>query len=122
MTKKLSIADRMNSFKYALKGLKLLFKTQHNAWIHLAAFVLIVVSGYYFKLNKMEWIAILFAAGFVFTAEIINTSIEFLTDHVSPAKHEQAGKVKDLAAAAVLIAAITALLIGALIFIPKILY
>ncbi|MBI2270379.1 MAG: diacylglycerol kinase family protein [Bacteroidetes bacterium] len=120
MTKKFSIINCMHSFKYAFKGLKLLFKTQHNAWIHLSAFVLIVVSGFYFKLNKMEWIAILFAAGFVFTAEIINTSIEFLTDHVSPAKHEQAGKVKDLAAAAVLIAAITALLIGALVFIPKI--
>lgn len=122
MTGKFSISDRVKSFKYALKGLKLFFKTQHNAWIHLSAFVLIVASGCYFKLNKMEWVAILFAAGFVFTAEIINTSIEFLTDHVSPAKHEQAGKVKDLAAAAVLIAAITALLIGALIFIPKILY
>lgn len=120
MSKKFSFIDRIRSFMYAFKGLNLFFKTQHNAWLHLVAFALVVLLGCYFKLTSGEWIAILFAAGFVFTAEIINTSIEFLTDHVSPAHHEQAGKVKDLAAAAVLIASITALLIGALIFIPKI--
>ena len=121
MSKKFYIKDRIHSFKYAFSGLKLFFKTQHNARIHLAALVLVVISGFYFKLSIGEWIVIAFAAGLVFVTEVINTSIEYLTDLVSPHQNEQAGKVKDLAAAAVLVAVIIALAMGCLIFIPKIL-
>lgn len=120
MVKKFSIKNCLNSFRYAFNGLKLFFNTQRNAWIHTIALVFALALGFYFQLSTSEWIVIAFAAGLVFTAEIINTSIEFLTDLVSPGSNSQAGKVKDLAAAAVLVASITALLIGAIIFVPKI--
>jgi diacylglycerol kinase (ATP) len=118
--KNFSIKDRIQSFKYALTGLKLFFKTQYNARVHLAGLLLALILGFYFNLCVDEWISIVFAAGLVFVTEVINTSIEYLTDLVSPGQNEQAGKVKDLAAAAVLVAAIIALAIGCLIFIPKI--
>ena len=119
MNNKFSIKKRINSFGYAIKGVVLFFRTQHNGWIHIASFIVALAAGFWFHLTAHEWIAILFASGFVFTAEIINTSIEFLTDIISPEYNEQAGKVKDLAAAAVLVASVTALVIGAVIFIPK---
>jgi len=119
MSEQFSVKSRVRSFKYAFKGLKIFFVTQHNAWIHLAALLVVSVFGFYLKLNLHEWVAIVFAVGLVLVTEIINTAIEFLTDHVSPEYHEQAGKVKDIAAAAVLMASIVALIIAGLVFVPK---
>ena len=109
------------SFKYAFQGLCHMLKTQHNAWIHIAAMVTVICLSFYFRISRTEWIFVIFAIGFVFAAELINTALERLTDIVSPEKQAQAGQVKDLAAGAVLVAAITALIIGLIIFIPKIL-
>ena len=94
---------------------------QHNAWIHLLSALLVIFMGFYMSLSITEWCFIVFAIGFVFVAEIINTSIEYLTDLVSPNYHEKAKKVKDLAAGGVLIASIIALSIGLIIFLPKLL-
>ena len=121
MSEKFSIKKRIDSFSYAIKGLKLFFKTQHNSWIHIVATILAVTLGFYLKLNSTEWLAIIFVSGLVFVTEIINTAIEYLTDHVSPQYHEQAGKVKDLAAAAVLFASIIAVITALIVFLPKLL-
>lgn len=119
---KFSIHARIKSFGFALKGIKLFFLTQHNAWIHLAAAIVTIIAGFYFHLNTNEWCWIVAAISLVFICEAFNTAIEFLTDLVSPDYNEKAGKVKDLAAGAVLIASITALVIGLLIFLPKIMH
>lgn len=110
---------RLLSFKYALGGIYFLFKDQPNAWIHLVAAAGVIVAGYLFHLSAAEWIFITFAIGFVFCAELINSAIESLVDKVSPEQHPIAGKIKDLAAGAVLVAAITAAVIGLAIFVPK---
>ena len=83
------------------------------------AAICVIVGGFLFHLNPMEWIAILLAIGFVFTTEIINSAIEHLADFVSHDKHNKIKKVKDLAAAGVLVSVICSATIGLLIFLPK---
>ena len=117
---KFSIKKRLESFKYAFNGLKLLLKVEHNSRIHLFVTICVVIAGFLFGISLLEWMLIVFAIGFVFSMEIINSSIEKLADFVSPAKHETIKIVKDIAAAAVLVSAITAAIIGLIIFIPKI--
>lgn len=118
---KFSIAQRLKSFAYAFNGLKTLLKEEHNARIHLVAAIIVVIAGVRLKLSSLEWVAIVFAIAFVLIAEIINTSIENIADFISPAKHDQIKKIKDLAAAGVLISALSALIVGAIIFLPKVL-
>ena len=88
--------------------------------IHLIASVLVIVLGFFFQINTSDWIVLILCIGMVLGAEALNTSIEELTNLVSPDYHEQAGKVKDLAAGAVLIISLMAAIIGLIIFIPKI--
>ena len=111
---------QLKSFQYAFQGVVFMVKTQHNSWIHCVAALAAILLSFYFRINRIEWLFIVFSIGLVFLTELINTALEALTDIVSPEKHEMAGRVKDLAAGAVLIAAITALIIGLIIFIPKI--
>lgn len=119
-SKKFSFTERLKSFRYAFKGIGFLVSGEHNAWIHCFAAVLVIVCGYLLELSSIEWIAVIFAIGFVFAMEAINSSVEALCDFVSPEHRPVISKVKDLAAGAVLIAAITAALIGGIIFFPKI--
>ena len=112
--------DRLRSFVYAIAGLKIFFQTEHNSWIHLFAACLAVILGKLIHLNNYEWCLVITAIGLVLVAEIFNTAIESLTDLVSPGYNEMAKKVKDLSAAAVLVAAISALCIGLFVFWPKI--
>ena len=118
--KKFSIIARLRSFKFAFRGLIYLFRDEHNAWIHALAAIVIIAMGLAFKLTGFEWVAILFAIALVFITELINSAIENMVDLMHPELHPKAGKIKDLAAAAVLIASIIALIIGVLIFLPKI--
>ena len=113
-------SSRIKSFRDAFSGLGTMFRHEPNARIHLAITLCVIIAGICFRLAAVEWIAITFAIGFVFTAELLNTSIEKLADFVSPEKHENIRKVKDLAAAGVLISAIASAVIGLIIFIPKI--
>ena len=119
--KKFNIGDRLKSFKFAFNGIRFLFVNEHNAWIHLASGVLAIIAGIAFKISVQEWVAVIIAIGLVFASEAINTSIEKLSDFVSPEKRGSIKEVKDLASAGVLICAITALLIGLIVFVPKIL-
>ncbi|MCK5821344.1 MAG: diacylglycerol kinase family protein [Bacteroidales bacterium] len=118
--KPFKIKTRINSFKHAINGLIHLFKNEHNSWIHALAVLVVATAGLFFKLNTFEWVLVTFAIGLVFTAEIINTSIERLVDLASPNHNQLAKEAKDLAAAAVLIAAIVAVIIALFIFVPKI--
>ncbi len=118
---KFSIKKRLKSFKYAFNGLMILVKEEHNARIHLFATICVVIAGFFLEISKIEWFAVIFAIGFVIALEIINSSIENIADFVSPEKHKRIKKIKDLSAAAVLVSAITAFVIGLLIFIPKLL-
>lgn len=117
---KFSWADRARSFRYAFRGIRFLFTGEHNAWIHFAIAVVVVVSGYLLSLSAGEWIAVVFAIGLVLSAEAVNSALEALCDYVSPEYHQAIGRVKDLAAGAVLIVAIMAAVVGCIIFIPKI--
>jgi diacylglycerol kinase len=117
---KFSIAKRLKSFTYAFNGLKVLFREEHNSRIHLFATVLVIIAAVLLKLSVLEWAAVAFAIGLVFTGEIFNTAIEDLSDVVCPEHDERIKKVKDMAAAAVLVNAITAAAIGLLVFVPKI--
>ncbi|MBC8109861.1 MAG: diacylglycerol kinase family protein [Verrucomicrobia bacterium] len=114
-----SIRKRLFSFTFAFNGILHFLKTQHNAWIHAVITLLVVVFGFWLKVSLMEWLFLVFAIGFVFVAEMFNTALELLVDLVSPDFHTLAGKTKDVAAGAVLVAAITAALIGLAIFLPK---
>ncbi len=112
--------NRINSFKYALNGLKTLLIEEPNVRIQLLAAIAVAIAGFIFEISTTEWIAIIFAIGFVFAMEAINSSIEGLTDFVSPEKHEMIKKIKDISAAGVLISALTALVIGLIVFVPKV--
>lgn len=118
---KFSIKARLLSFRFAGEGVLFFFRYEHNAWIHLVATVAVLLAGWLFKLAAMEWVAIIFAIGLVMVTEIINTSIEKIMDHLSPETHPAVKVVKDLASAAVLFAAFVAVIVGLIIFIPKLL-
>jgi diacylglycerol kinase (ATP) len=101
-------------------GIRTMLVSQQNAWIHAAATVAVVAAGVALALSWTEWCWIVLAIVGVWTAEALNTAFEFLTDVASPGFHPVAGKAKDVAAGAVLISAVGAVIIGALVFGPKI--
>jgi diacylglycerol kinase len=118
--KQFSIKERINSFRYAFQGLKLFFLKEHNVRIHILAAIAVLIAGFCFGISTCEWIAIVFSIGFVITTEAINTAIEQLADFVSQEQNQQIKIIKDLAAGAVFISAMTALIIACIVFIPKI--
>lgn len=117
--KSFSITARIKSFGYALEGLKTLFIEEHNARIHLVSALIVIALGFVLKISLNEWISLIIVMSLVFICELINTSLEALAEFASPGKHPQIKKVKDLAAAAVLISALSALITGIIIFAPK---
>ena len=118
---KFSIRKRLKSFQYAFNGIKILISEEPNARIHLLAACCVGIAGWIFRISKGEWIALIFCIAGVFALEAINSAIENLADFVSPEQHETVKKIKDLSAAAVLIAAVAAAIVGLIIFLPKIL-
>jgi diacylglycerol kinase (ATP) len=112
------ILNRIKSFVPAFKGLFWLFKNEANAQVHLLATIVVISAGFYFKIDANDWLFLCFAIGLVITAEALNTAIEKLVDLLHPQKHQQAGLVKDLASAGVLIASMVAVVIAALVFVP----
>ena len=110
----------INSFKYAIEGFVSSFKTERNMKIHIMAMIIVIALGIFMKLNKIEWCIITIAIVMVISAELFNTAIETVVDMVNPQKNPQAKLVKDIAAAAVLVLAIGAAVIGIIIFGPKI--
>ena len=119
MKNKFSIKARLASFKNAWRGMTVFIRQEHNAWIHCAMTVLVIVAGLLFHISTTEWIAVFFAIGLVLAAEAINSAIERLSDVVQPEKDVRIRDVKDISAGAVLICAIAAAIIGLIIFLPK---
>lgn len=118
--KKFSIRARLASFKYAFQGLGHVLKAEHNFLVHLAAAIAVIALGAILHINKAEWLIIILCIGMVLITEILNTAIEWLVDMVSPQRNEKAGMIKDIAAASVLIAALVALVVGIVVFVPYI--
>lgn len=115
------IKKRMSSFAFAGKGVAHTFRTQPNAKIHAVATMAVGAAGWWLDVAAGEWCVLFLAIGLVWVAELANTAIEHLTDLVSPEYHELAGRAKDSAAGAVLIAAAVSVLIGIIVFLPHIL-
>jgi len=121
MRRPFSIEDRIRCFQYAFKGILVMLKSQHNAWIHALATIIVSVLGINFRITRSEWCWIVLCIMAVWTAEALNTAFEFLADAASPDYHPLVGKAKDVAAGAVLISAIGSAVIGILIIGPYIL-
>jgi diacylglycerol kinase len=107
----------LKSFSFAFKGIKLAI-TERNFRLHLISTVLVVAFGLAVHLSNFEWVIILFCIGLVLSMEIVNTAIEEIVNFISPEHHLKAGRIKDLAAAAVLVASIAVFIIALIIFIP----
>jgi diacylglycerol kinase (ATP) len=111
----------LKTFRYAWKGVQYLFRTQPNARVQLIVFVLVVFAGFLFGISKPEWLAILIVSAVVITAEGMNTALEILGDEVADGKWKNlVGRAKDVSAGAVLIAAVFAIVVGLVIFVPYI--
>lgn len=115
-TKGFSLVKRAKSFTHAGRGIGIFIRTTHNAWLHIAAFLAVLALAYLFSITKTEWLMVILASGMVFAAEAFNTAIEIDIDLTSPEYHPFARDTKDVAAGAVLIAAITAAIIGCVVF------
>ena len=118
--KKFSVSQRFKSFSYAWSGIKSVLTNEHNTWIHLFLTITAMVLGFVLKLAAVEWAALIIVTAMVWMAELFNTCIEKIMDFSSTDYHPQIKLIKDMAAAAVLIASIAALIVGVIIFIPKI--
>ncbi len=115
------LGERVRSFHHAFRGIVTVVRSQHNAWIHAVATIGVVAAGLWFGVTRWEWCALVFTIGLVWTAEALNTALEFLADEVSQEHRELIGKAKDAGAGGVLLASITAAIIGVVVLVPHIL-
>ena len=113
------IIKTIRSFRYAIRGIWLVFRNENNAKIHLLATIAVLCAGFYFKLNRKEWLALFLAIALVWICEAFNTAIEKLVNLAHPGFGKEAGEIKDISAGAVLIAAIFSIITALIIFIPK---
>jgi diacylglycerol kinase len=110
----------MKSFRYALQGLLSAIRSERNMRVHIAAAMLVIAAGIFFKVSQTEWILLLLCIGFVMAMELMNTALEQLCNAVVPQIHPLIRHAKDMAAGAVLVAAVISAVTGSIIFIPKI--
>jgi diacylglycerol kinase len=118
MSFKAFITSRITAFGHAFRGWGYVLRTQRNAWIHSLVASLVFAVGLWLKLSTTDWAILVLTIAMVFTAEFINTSIEAIVDLASPNYHPLAKVGKDVGAAAVLVAALAAILVGLLILGP----
>lgn len=114
------LRGRVRAFGFAWKGIVSLFRREPNAQVHLCAAVLVIVAGFVFRLSASEWCAVILCIGGVFMAEGFNTALECIADKVSPQLDPLIGRAKDVAAGAVLLFVAAAVVVGLIVFIPKI--
>ena len=110
---------RLKSMVFAAKGAFKLITTEHSVMVQSSIGVIMTIAGFYFQISKTEWLVQTLAIGMVLGIEGLNTAVEKIADFVHPDYHEKIGFIKDIAAGAVFFAAMTALAIGAIIYIPK---
>ncbi len=111
----------INSFKYAFQGIITSFKTERNMKIHVFIMILVIIAGIVLKVSSLDWIILVTMFALVISAELFNTAIETVVDMITKEKNEKAKIAKDVAAGAVLVLAIGSVIVGLIIFIPKIL-
>jgi len=119
MTRAFTLSARIKSIKYALEGMFLVLKTQHNAWIHATATLLVIALGISVSLTSTEWLLLVLSISVVWVAESFNTALEYLADAITKDFHSSIKNAKDISAGAVLISAIGSVIIGLIIFVPK---
>jgi len=107
-------------FLNAFRGMHIVWKTTRLISVHVLFTLLVIFLGFYFHISDLEWIALIFVIGFVFVSESFNTAIEIDIDLTSPDYHPYARDTKDVAAAAVLLSVFVSIIIGLIIFLPKI--
>ncbi|CAM3291549.1 Diacylglycerol kinase [Flavobacterium longum] len=110
---------RLKSIRFAVLGAVKLVTTEHSVMVQTFIGVLMVGAGFYFKISATEWMLQILAIGLVLCIEGLNTAVEKVADFIHPEYHEKIGFIKDIAAGAVFFAAVTAITIGAIIYIPK---
>jgi diacylglycerol kinase len=108
------------TFVYAFNGILYALKTQRNMRFHALAAIVVIAAGFYFKIAKWEWCAALLCCMLVISLELLNTAIETLADKLHPERDKMIGIVKDVSAGAVFVASILAIIIGGIIFLPRI--
>ncbi|MCF8716308.1 diacylglycerol kinase family protein [Joostella atrarenae] len=114
------IINRIHSIRYALKGAYLLLKTEASIQTQFFIAVITTIAGFYYHISPTEWILQILTIALILSLEGVNTAIEKIADFVHPEHHKKIGFIKDIAAGAVCIAAIAAVIIGCIIYIPKI--
>jgi diacylglycerol kinase (ATP) len=120
MARPFTFAARIRSFSYAIRGIAIMLRSQHNAWLHALATAGVCAAGIQLGFSRAEWCWIILAIIAVWTAEALNTAFEFLADVASPDFHPVVQKAKDVAAGAVLISAIGSALIGTVVVFPDV--
>lgn len=109
---------RLKSMVFAVKGAFKLITTEHSVMVQSCLAVCMIIAGFYFEITKAEWLVQTLAIGLVLGVEGLNTAVEKIADFIHPDYHEKIGFIKDIAAGAVFFAAMTAIAVGAIIYIP----
>lgn len=112
-------SGRLKSVAFAVKGAVKLVTTEHSVMVQFSIGILMTIAGFYCNITRTEWLFQTLAIGFVMSIEGLNTAVEKIADFIHPNYHERIGFIKDIAAGAVLFAAITAIAIGLIIYVPK---
>jgi diacylglycerol kinase (ATP) len=113
------LTGRLKSVKYAFLGAIKLITTEHSIMVQFSIGIIMTIAGFYFQITTIEWLFQTMAIGFIMSIEGLNTAVEKIADFIHPNYHERIGFIKDIAAGAVFFAALTAIAIGLIIYIPK---
>ncbi len=117
--KRFSLIARLRSANHAFRGISIIFKTQHNAWVHAVIGAGVIFLGFWLHISHLEWGLIILSIAGVLAAEGFNTALEIDIDLTSPGEHPYARDTKDVAAGAVLLTVFGAIAVGLLVFLPK---
>lgn len=112
------VTGRLKSFKYAIHGAYKLVTTEHSVMVQFSLGVAMTIAGFYFEISKTEWLFQTMAIGLVLSIEGLNTAVEKIADFIHPSFHDKIGFIKDIAAGAVFFAAVAAIAVGLIIYIP----
>jgi diacylglycerol kinase (ATP) len=111
---------RLKSVTFAFKGAVKLITTEHSVMVQFFLGILVTIAGFYFEITTTEWLFQTLVIGLVMSVEGLNTAIEKMADFIHPDYHQRIGFIKDIAAGAVFFAAITSIIIGLIIYVPRI--
>ncbi len=113
------ITGRLKSVRYTIIGARKLITTEHSVIVQSSIAIILIIAGFYFNISRVEWMMQILATGLVLAVEGVNTAVEKICDFIHPEYHERIGFIKDIAGGAVLFAAIAAIAVGLLIYVPK---